>query len=80
MIDVVYNLCFVLLWFNTAFAGPKPGCENVEGGAVTFFVLFALHIVCITFFVLFALHTICITFFMVTVLVEIVDLHIMYSM
>ena len=31
---------FCLLWFNTAFAGPKPGCENVEGAAFTSFVLY----------------------------------------
>ena len=33
-----------LMWPNTAFGGPKPGCENVEGAAVTSFVLFALEV------------------------------------
>ena len=28
-----------LVWPNTAFAGPKPGCENVEGAAVPLYGL-----------------------------------------
>ena len=28
-----------LLWFNTVFAGPKPGCENVEGAALILHLL-----------------------------------------
>ena len=33
-----------LVWPNTAFADPKPECENVEEVVVTSFVLFALEV------------------------------------
>ena len=44
-----------LLWLNIAFAGPKPGCENVEGVCFSLFLVCKCYIVCVIMCGLFAL-------------------------
>lgn len=39
LVLVFANLCFVLLQFNNAFAGPKPRWENVEGTSFSIFMV-----------------------------------------